>query len=207
MHNVTEHAVSVEIGGNTITFSTGKYAKQAHGAVIVTSGESAMICTAVCGHKPTRFDFLPLTVDYQDKEGARGSIPGGFLKREGRGNERTTLFSRLIDRPIRPLFPKYFRSETQLICTTLSYDVDHETDVLALCGASAALHISDAPMAEAVAGVRVCEVGGELVLNPNFEDRKASTLNIVVAGTAGAVTMVEGGAQPQNPKTPRLLIF
>jgi len=195
MHNVNEHSVTVEIGGHSINISTGKYAKQAGGAVVVTSGESAVLCTAVCGTKPTRFDFLPLTVDYQDKEGARGSIPGGFLKREGRGNERTTLTSRLIDRPIRPLFPKYFRSETQLICTALSYDVDHETDVLALCGASAALHISDAPMAEAVAGVRVCQVDGQLVLNPDFEARKASTLNIIVAGTAGAVTMVEGGAQ------------
>jgi polyribonucleotide nucleotidyltransferase len=200
MHGVTDHSVSVEVGGTTLTFSTGRYAKQASGSVIVTAGDTQLLCTAVCG-ADARFDFMPLTVDYLDRDGARGKIPGGVLKREGRGNERTTLFSRLIDRPIRPLFPKFFRSETQLICTTLSYDVDHETDVLALCGASAALHISDSPMAEAVAGVRVCEVGGELVLNPNFEDRKASTLNIVVAGTAGAVTMVEGGAQEASEAT------
>jgi polyribonucleotide nucleotidyltransferase len=194
MHGVTDHSVTADIGGTPITFSTGRYAKQADGAVVVSAGESSVLCTAVCDTKPSRFDFLPLTVDFQDKDGARGVIPGGFLKREGRATERTTLICRVIDRPIRPMFPKHFRNELQVIVTTLSYDSDMETDVLGLCGASAALHISKAPMAQAIAGVRVCEVDGELALNPGFEARANSTLNIVVAGTVSAVTMVEGGA-------------
>ncbi len=194
MHGVTDHSVSVEVGGTTISFSTGRYAKQASGAVLVKAGDSHVLCTAVCG-ADARFDFMPLTVDYQDRDGARGKIPGGFLKREGRGTERTTLISRLIDRPVRPLFPSNFRKETQVICTALSYDPDNETDVLSLCGASAALHISNAPIAEAVAGVRVCQVDGELKVNPSFEDRGNATLDIIVAGTATAVIMVEGGAK------------
>jgi polyribonucleotide nucleotidyltransferase len=194
MHGVNEHSVSVEVGGNTITLSTGKYAKQSGGAVVITSGDSSLLVTSVCSHSPTRFDFMPLTVDYQDRTGSYGAIPGGFLKREGRGNERTTLISRVIDRPIRPLFPKTFRNETQVIATCMSYDKDHETDVLALCGASAALRISDAPISEAVAGVRVCQIDGKLVINPDFDGRVASTLNILVAGTAESVIMVEGGA-------------
>ncbi|HJN73416.1 MAG TPA: polyribonucleotide nucleotidyltransferase [Myxococcota bacterium] len=195
MHGVNQKSVSVEVGGHTITFETGKYAKQAHGAVVVTSGDSKVLVSAVCGTKPSRFDFLPLTVDYQDRTGSYGKIPGGFLKREGRGNERTTLISRVIDRPIRPLFPKTFRCETQIIATVFSYDADHETDVLALCGASAAMHISDAPMSEAIAGVRVCQVDGELVVNPAFEARQSATLNILAAGTAESIIMVEGGAK------------
>ena len=128
MHGVTEHSVSVQVGGQTITFSTGKYAKQASGAVVASVGDSSVLCTAVCTLKPGPFDFLPLTVDYQDRDGSRGVIPGGFLKREGRGNERTTLISRLIDRPIRPLFPKNFRCDTQVIATVISYDPNHETN-------------------------------------------------------------------------------
>lgn len=193
MHGVNEHSVSVEVGGQTLSFSTGKYAKQADGAVVVSCGDSRVLCTAVCSHEPSRFDFLPLTVDYVEREGAVGRIPGDFLKRDGRPNERTTLISRLIDRPIRPLFPKQFRNETQVICNLISYDQDVETDVMALCGASAALHVSDAPMGEAVAGVRVCLVDGELVLNPGFEARIGAELNVVMAGTKTAITMVEGG--------------
>ena len=193
MHGVNEHSVSVEIGGQTLSFSTGKYAKQADGAVMVGNGDSRVLCTAVCGHQPSRFDFLPLTVDYVEREGAVGRIPGDFLKRDGRPNERTTLISRLIDRPIRPLFPKHFRNETQVICNLVSYDQNRETDVMALCGASAALHISDAPMGEAVAGVRVCLIDGTLVLNPGFDERNSAELNVVMAGTMTAITMVEGG--------------
>ncbi len=193
MHGVNEHSVSVEIGGRTVTYSTGKYAKQAGGAIHATCGETHLLATAVCGTKPSRFDFLPLTVDYIDKDGASGKIPGGFLKREGRGNERTTLTSRLIDRPIRPMFPKNFRAETQLIATVMSFDKDAEADWLALGACSGALHVSDAPQSECVAGVRVCEVDGELVLNPDFEGRVNATLNIIVAGTKSAVSMVEGG--------------
>lgn len=184
---------TVEIGGKTIKFETGKYAKQASGAIIVSSGDSQVMVTVVCATDGRDFDFLPLTVDYQDRNGASGTIPGGYLKREGRSSERETLVSRLIDRPIRPLFPKHFRNELQIIATTMSYDKDNETDVLAFCGASAACHISNAPMAQAAAAVRVCRVDGELVLNPDFEQMQAADVNLVVGGTAEAITMVEGG--------------
>ena len=184
---------SVEIGGKTITFETGKYAKQASGAVVVSSGDSRVLVTAVCtpGFRP--FDFLPLTVDYEDRSGASGRIPGGYLKRDGR-SERNTLICRVIDRPIRPMFPKHFRQELQIIATVMSFDPENETDVLALCGASAAFHISKAPMKEAIAGVRVCQVDGEFMINPGFEERERSTIDLVVAGTVDAITMVEGGA-------------
>ena len=201
MHGVNLHEVSVEVGGKTITLSTGKYAKQAGGSVTVTSGDSSLLCTAVCMNQTTRFDFMPLTVDYQDRCGAEGTIPGGFLKREGRGNERTTLISRLIDRPIRPLFPKNFRCETQIICTVLSYDPDFETDVLALCGSAAAIRLSDAPLKGSVAGVRVCQVEGELIINPTFEERVGANLNVIIAGTAEAICMVEGGGDEVSEET------
>ena len=186
---------SVEIGGKTITFETGKYAKQASGAIVVTSGDSRVLCTAVCAEGFRTFDFLPLTVNYEDRNGASGTIPGGFLKRETGRSERETLICRLIDRPIRPMFPKTFRMELQAIATTMSYDRDNETDVLALCGVSAAFHISEAPMSESVAGVRVCQIDGELVLNPDFEARQRATVDLVIAGTKTALSMVEGGAQ------------
>ena len=184
---------SVEIGGKTISFETGKYAKQASGAVVVSCGDSRVLVTAVCtpGFRP--FDFLPLTVDYEDRSGASGRIPGGYLKRDGR-SERNTLICRVIDRPIRPMFPKHFRQELQIIATVMSFDPENETDVLALCGASAAFHISKAPLKEAIAGVRVCQVDGELVLNPGFEERERATIDLVIAGTSEAITMVEGGA-------------
>jgi polyribonucleotide nucleotidyltransferase len=185
---------SVEVGGKTITFETGELAKQASGAIIVTSGESKLLVTTVCTKGFRTFDFLPLTVDYQDRNGANGTIPGGFLKREGRTSERETLISRLIDRPIRPLFPKHFRMELQCIATVMSYDRDYETDVLALCGAVASFHISPAPMMEAAAGVRVCRVDGELIVNPTFDERERADIDLVVAGTMNAITMVEGGA-------------
>ena len=194
MHNVNEVSRSVEIGGKTITFNTGKYAKQASGSIMVESGDSQVLVTAVCAKGDRDFDFLPLTVEYQDRNGANGTIPGGFLKREGRSNEREILISRLIDRPIRPLFPKHFRAELQVIATTISFDKENETDVLAFNGASAAFHISNAPLVEAAAAVRVCKVDGELVLNPGFAERERSEINLVVAGTREAITMVEGGA-------------
>ncbi len=188
------HTVTVEVGGRTLSIETGKIAKQAHGAVVVRQDDSAVLVTAVGDDSPRPFDFLPLTVDYQDRTGSFGSIPGGFLKREGRPNERETLIARLIDRPIRPQFPKHYRCETQVIATVLSYDPTSDTDVLALCGASAALHISDLPLKEPVAGVRVCQVDGEFLINPSREQIERATLNLAVAGTRGAVCMVEGGA-------------
>ena len=186
-------SVSVEIGGKTMTFETGVMAKQADGAVVVRVGDSSVLVTAVTGG-PARFDFLPLTVDYQDRNGAYGTIPGNYFKREGRSNERETLVSRMIDRPIRPQFPKHYRNETQVIGTVLSYDEATDTDTLAMCGASAALHISNAPLQRPIAGVRVASIDGELVSHPSRVQMETAELTLVVAGTIDAVCMVEGGA-------------
>jgi polyribonucleotide nucleotidyltransferase len=185
---------SVEIDGKTITFETGKLAKQANGAVVISCGDSKVLVTAVCapGYRP--FDFLPLTVNYEDRNGAAGTIPGGYLKREGGNSERGTLICRLIDRPIRPMFPKSFRQELQIIATVMSYDRDNEVDVLSLCGASAAFHISNAPMSQPIAGVRICKIDGAWKINPSFEERESCAINLVIAGTATDITMVEGGA-------------
>lgn len=185
---------SVEIGGKTITFETGKLAKQASGAVVVSSGDTQVLVTVVVAEGDRPFDFLPLTVDYQDRNGANGTIPGGYLKREGRGTERETLISRLIDRPIRPMFPKNYRSELQCIVTVMSFDKDHESDVLSLCGAAAAFHISKAPLSQPVAGVRICKVDGQLIVNPTHDETARATINLTVAGTRSAIIMVEGGA-------------
>ncbi|MFT7519816.1 MAG: polyribonucleotide nucleotidyltransferase, partial [Kiritimatiellia bacterium] len=163
--------------------------------------DSTVLVTAVCSPGYRTFDFLPLTVDYQDRNGSFGTIPGGFFMREGRSSEREVLICRLIDRPIRPLFPKHFRMELQVIATVQSYDKDHETDVLAFCGASAAFHISPAPMSEAAAAVRVCRVNGELVVNPSFEQREGADVDMIVAGTTQAITMVEGGANEVDEAT------
>jgi len=189
-------AKSVEIApGKVITFETGKLAKQATGSVVVKSGDSHLLCTTVVAPAGRPLDYLPLMVEYQDRNGASGTIPGSYFKREGRSSERETLICRLIDRPLRPLFPKHFRQELQAIITVMSYDRDNETDVLALCGTAASFHISPAPIAEAAAGVRVVRVNGEYILNPNFAQTQASDINLVFAGTADAITMIEGGAQ------------
>jgi len=188
-------SVSVEIGGKTITIETGKYAKQAHGAVTIRQGDSIVLCTATAGTAPTRFDFMPLTCEYMDRTGAYGKIPGGFFKREGRANERETLVSRVIDRPIRPLFPKTWRYETQVIATVVSFDPANETDVLSIAGASAALHVSDIPAKQSCAGVRISRVEGVFVINPTREQIDAADMSLVVAGTADSVCMVEGGGK------------
>jgi polyribonucleotide nucleotidyltransferase len=190
-------SVSVEIGGKTMTLETGVMAKQADGAVVVRVGDSSVLVTAVTGG-PARFDFLPLTVDYQDRNGAYGTIPGNYFKREGRSNERETLVSRMIDRPIRPQFPKHYRNETQVIGTVLSYDEATDTDTLAMCGASAALHISNAPLQRPIAGVRVASIDGELVSHPSRAQMENAELTLVVAGTVDAVCMVEGGAKEMS---------
>ncbi|MDO9280564.1 MAG: polyribonucleotide nucleotidyltransferase [Pseudomonadota bacterium] len=189
------HSVTVEIGGRAITIETGKYAKQAHGAVTIRQGDSIVLCTATAGTAPTRFDFMPLTCEYMDRTGAYGKIPGGFFKREGRANERETLVSRVIDRPIRPLFPKTWRYETQVIATVVSFDPANETDVLSVCGASAALHVSDIPAKQSCAAVRVSRVEGAFIVNPTREQIDAADMSLVVAGTADSVCMVEGGGK------------
>jgi polyribonucleotide nucleotidyltransferase len=184
------------IGDRTLRFETGKLAKQADGAVWVRYGDSVVFVTAC--RAPTQragIDFLPLTVDYREYTYASGRIPGGFFKREGRPTEKEILTSRVIDRPIRPLFPAGWRFETQVIALVLSADSENDTDVLALTGASAALALSGIPVKKTIAGVRVGLVDGQYVVNPTFEQRKRSQLDLVVAGSKDGLVMVEAGAK------------
>jgi len=183
-------------GGRRLVLETGKFARQADGAVLVTYGETTVLCTAVAMKtaKPGQ-DFFPLTVNYQEKTFAAGKIPGGFFKREGRPSEKETLVSRLIDRPLRPLFASGFRNETQIICTVLSHDLENDPDIVALVGASAALTISGIPFLGPVAGARVGYIDGYYVLNPTSADLPRSQLELVVAGTGEGVLMVESEAQ------------
>jgi polyribonucleotide nucleotidyltransferase len=184
------------IGNKTLRFETGKLAKQAHGSVIVRYGDSVVLVTACRAANPREgIDFLPLTVDYREYTYASGRIPGGFFKREGKPAEKEVLTSRVIDRPIRPLFPSGWRFETQVIALVLSADTENDTDVLALTGASAALALSEIPFEKTIAGVRVGLLDGEYVINPTFEQRKVSRLDLVVAGTRDGIVMVEAGAK------------
>ena len=192
---------SIEWGGRTLTMETGKMARQADGAVLVTYGETVVLCTAVAAKKAKPdVDFFPLTVNYQEKTFAAGKIPGGFFKREGRPSEKETLTSRLIDRPIRPLFPDAFRNDTQVICTVLSHDKENDPDVVAMIGASAALTISGIPFMGPIAGARVGYVDGKYVLNPLPEELDESQLDLIVAGTQDAVLMVESEADELTEK-------
>ncbi len=186
---------SVEIGNTTVTIETGRVAKQANGSVLISAGESIVLVTA-CASSDERpgIDFFPLSVDYVEKTFAAGRIPGGFFKREGRLRDEEILTSRLIDRPCRPLFPDGYRNDVQIIATVLSADKVHTTDVLALIGASTALHISDVPWAGPIAGVRVGRVDGKLVANPTFDEIAKSDLDMIVAGSKDAIVMVEGAA-------------
>src|SRR6187397_2191854 len=174
----------IRIGQQTLTFETGKLAKQAHGSVIVRFGDSVVLVTACHAANPREgIDFLPLTCDYKENTYASGRIPGGFFKREGKPPEKEVLTSRLIDRPIRPLFPDGWRNETQVIALVISADTDNDSDVLAITGASAALALSSIPQSRTLAGVRVGFADGDFVINPTFEQRKRSTLDLVIAGT------------------------
>ncbi len=191
----TVHRKELMWGGKPLVIETGKVARQADGAVMVTYGDTAVLCTAVAQKTPrVGIDFFPLTVNYQEKTFAAGKIPGGFFKREGRPNEKETLTSRLIDRPIRPLFADGFRNETQVICTVLSHDLENDPDIASLVGASAALTISGIPFMGPIGGARVGYVGGEYVLNPTADELENSELDMIVAGTAQAVLMVESEA-------------
>ena len=193
--------VEVEVGGRILAFETGKLAKQSNGAIVVSQDDSQVLVTACATPSDVPFDFLPLTVVYQDRTGASGKIPGGYLKREGRPTDRETLIARLIDRPIRPQFPKYFRREMQVIATVLSYDPASDTDVLALCGSAAALHVSDIPMVAPVAGVRIVRVGGAFKINPSNEEQEQADINLVVAGSREGICMVEGGANEASEES------
>ncbi|MGD0883965.1 MAG: polyribonucleotide nucleotidyltransferase [Thermodesulfovibrionales bacterium] len=187
--------VEVEIRGKKLSIETGEIAKQSDGAVVVKYGDTVLLATAVADKKIKEgLDFFPLTIDYQEKTFAAGKIPGGYFKREGRPTEKEVLTSRLIDRPIRPLFPKGFYSETQGIVSVLSFGEENVSDILGITGISAALTISDIPCQGPVAAVRVGLLNGELIINPDLSELDTLQLNIVVAGTEDAVLMVEGGA-------------
>ena len=186
----------LQFGHATLRFETGKLAKQAGGSVIVRYGDSVVLVTACRAASPREgIDFLPLTVDYREYTYASGRIPGGFFKREGKPAEKEVLTSRVIDRPIRPLFPPGWRHETQIIALVLSADQENDTDVLAITGASAALAFSDIPFEKTIAGVRIGVVNGQFVVNPTFEQRKQSQLDLIVAGSNDAIVMVEAGAK------------
>jgi len=189
------HTKSIEIGGKKLTLETGKLAKQANGAVMISLDENWVLCTVTASEdaKPGQ-DFFPLTVDYREKTSSVGKIPGGFFKREARPTEKEILSSRLIDRPIRPMFPDGFFNEVQVLCSVYSSDKENDTDIVAAIGASAALLISDIPFDEAISEVRVTRIEGELILNPTHEQIKAGDYDISLAGTTDSIMMVEGEA-------------
>src|SRR6478672_471203 len=194
-----KHTVEIDWGGRPLKLETGKVARQADGAVLATYGETVVLATVVAAKTPREgVDFLPLTVDYQEKTYAAGRIPGGYFKREGRPTEKETLVSRLIDRPIRPLFVDGWRNETQVIVTTLSHDMENDPDILALVAASAALTLSGAPFKGPIGAARVGFVNDEYVLNPTLDEMTESQLDLDVAGTADAVLMVESEAKELN---------
>ena len=190
------HSFSTEFGGRTLTIETGKIAKQANGAVLVRYGETAVV-VAVTGTDTPRegVDFFPLTVDFEEKMYAVGKIPGGFLRREGRPAETAILTSRLIDRPIRPMFPDGYHNDVQIVATAVSVDPDNAPDIPAMIGASCALSISDIPFEGPIAGVRVGLIDGQFIVEPTVEQAKVSELNLAVAGTKDAILMVEAGAK------------
>jgi polyribonucleotide nucleotidyltransferase len=190
------HKVEIEWGGRPLTLETGKVARQADGAVIATYGETTVLATVVSAKSPKPGqDFFPLTVNYQEKTYAAGKIPGGYFKREGRPSENETLTSRLIDRPMRPLFADGYKNDTQVIITVLQHDLENNPDILALVAASAALTISGIPFMGPIAGARVGYINGDYVLNPHVDEMPESSLDLVVAGTSDAVLMVESEAK------------
>lgn len=184
--------LTVSIGGKDLTFETGKIARQANGAVLLRSGETIILSTACASFAPTTVDFLPLRVDYTEKFSSAGKTLGGFIKREGRPTEKTTLVCRLIDRPLRPMFEKGYYHETQVQATVLSYDGVHSPEPLAICGASAALVISDIPLIKPVGAVRVGMIDDTWIINPTFEQQQKSKLDLILAGTEDAILMIEG---------------
>src|SRR4051794_28119275 len=192
------HQVSVEIGGTEMVFETGRLAKQASGAVKVTAGDTLVLNTATAGNL-REVDFLPLTVDVEERMYAAGKIPGSFFKREGRAGEKATLIARMIDRPLRPLFPKGWRYETQLVAIPLSIDHEAPYDILAMNGASAALMVSNIPFPTPVGAVRIGKVEGNFVVNPSEEQQLTADLDLVVAGAEEAVLIGEAGANPNTP--------
>ena len=196
----TKHEVAVELaGGKRLVFETGRMAKQASGAALATTGETAVLATAVASSETREgVDFFPLTVDYREYTYAGGRIPGGFIKREGRPSEKEILTARQIDRPIRPLFPDGFRNETQVIALVFSADKENDPDVIGINAAAAALALSDIPFGAKVGAVRVGRVNGEFVVNPTYSERQASTVNIMVVGHKDGIVMIEAGAKQES---------
>jgi len=189
-------------GGKTISFETGKLAKQAHGSAIVRLGENAVLATATANPDPREgIDFFPLTVDYREYTYAGGRFPGGFIKREGRMSEKEVLTSRQIDRPIRPMFAEGFRCETQVIALVLSADSENDPDVCAINGASAALHVSDIPFLGPIGAVRVGLINGQFIVNPTYNEMRESLLNIMVVGSGDSIVMIESGAKEVKEET------
>jgi polyribonucleotide nucleotidyltransferase len=195
-----KHEASVELhGGKSISFETGKLAKQAHGSCIVRIGDNVVLATACDNAEPREgIDFFPLTVDYREYTYAAGRIPGGFIKREGRPSEREILTSRQIDRPIRPLFPEGFRCETQVIAMVLSADTTNDPDVAGINGASVALSVSDIPFHGPIGAVRVGRLNGEFVVNPTYDEQREGTMNLMVVGTADGIVMIESGSREES---------
>jgi polyribonucleotide nucleotidyltransferase len=200
-HTPAPHQVTVEVGGRPLILETGKIAKQANGAIVARYGDTVVLTTACMASAMNDRDFLPLTVDYRENTYAAGKIPGGFFKREGRPSEKEILTSRLIDRPMRPLFPESWRNETQIVSMVLSADSDNDPDVIAVTGASAACYCSDLPFENPIAAVRIGLLDGQLVANPTVAEQKKSLLNIVIAGTDQAIVMVESGALEVSEET------
>jgi polyribonucleotide nucleotidyltransferase len=185
-----------------IIIETGHYAKLSDGAVVVRQGDTAVLVTVVMSENPIQnIDFVPLTVDYREQSSAWGKIPGGFVKREGKPTDREVLVSRVIDRPIRPLLPEGFPYEVVITALTLSADDKYDPDVLAITGASAALHISRVPFDGPIVGLRVCRVDGNFVVNPTYEERQRADLEIIMACSESAIVMVEGGAKEVDEET------
>src|ERR1700682_2220069 len=194
-HTPAPRQVTVEVGGRPLILETGKVAKQANGAIMARYGDTIVLTTACIAPTANDRDFLPLTVDYRENTYSAGKIPGGFFKREGRPSEKEILTSRLIDRSMRPLFPKGYDKETQIVVTVLSADRDNDPDMLSLIAASAALEVSDIPHAGPVAAVRMGRVDGKLVANPTAEQMEQSDMSMVVAAQPDSIMMLEGGVQ------------
>src|SRR5262245_6342973 len=193
------HKVQIDFHGRPLSIEVGRLAKQANGAALVQYGETVVLATAVASQSARPgIDFFPLTCDYQEKSFAAGKIPGGFFTREGRQSEKEVLTSRLIDRPIRPLFPKGFVCETQVIATVRSFDKESDADMISLSGASAALHVADSPFLGPITAVRLGRKDARFIVNPLISETDGNELSLVVAGTRDRIVMVEGGARTQS---------